>query len=30
MIVSHDREFLDQTVSKVIEITGPNGIDIFV
>ena len=30
MIVSHDREFLDQTVSKVIEINGPNGIDIFV
>ena len=30
MIVSHDREFLDQTVSKVIEISGPSGIDIFV
>lgn len=30
MIVSHDREFLDQTVSRVIEITGPSGIDIFV
>ncbi len=30
MIVSHDREFLDQTVTKVIEITGPHGIDIFV
>jgi ATP-binding cassette, subfamily F, member 3 len=30
MIVSHDREFLDQTVNKVIEITGPHGIDIFV
>lgn len=30
MIVSHDREFLDQTVTKVIEITGPSGIEIFV
>lgn len=30
MIVSHDREFLDQTVNKVIEITGPRGVDIFV
>lgn len=30
MIVSHDREFLDQTVWKVIEITGPNGVEVFV
>ncbi len=29
MIVSHDREFLDQTVTKVIEITGPHGIQIY-
>ena len=28
-IVSHDREFLDQTVTKVIEITGERGIDIY-
>jgi ATP-binding cassette subfamily F protein 3 len=30
MIVSHDREFLDQTVTKVLEITGPRGIEIFI
>jgi ATPase subunit of ABC transporter with duplicated ATPase domains len=30
MVVSHDREFLDQTVTKVIEIRGPSGIEIFV
>ena len=29
MIVSHDREFLDQTVTKVIEMTGPSGIRIY-
>ncbi len=30
MIVSHDREFLDQTVTKIIEITWPHGIEIYV
>lgn len=30
MIVSHDREFLDQTITKVIEITWPRGIDAYV
>jgi ATP-binding cassette subfamily F protein 3 len=30
MIVSHDREFLDQTVTKIIEITWPKGIEIYV
>lgn len=30
MIVSHDREFLDQTVTKIIEITWVRGIETFV
>ncbi|MDD2693968.1 MAG: ABC-F family ATP-binding cassette domain-containing protein [Candidatus Gracilibacteria bacterium] len=29
MIVSHDREFLDRTCTKVIEILGPQGISIY-
>ena len=29
MIVSHDREFLDRTCTKVIEILGPQGIHIY-
>ena len=29
MIISHDREFLDRTCSKVIEVLGPIGIEIY-
>ncbi len=29
MIISHDREFLDRTCSKVIEVLGPLGIELF-